>query len=522
MPWSKESARAAAIIATGVVVVLVGIYVVSRPPDPGSSFRVPEPKSPGTTSPTEPPGQTPPAPAYVNHFCVHVERLGFKCPQLLAAPSILDRGAIVQLTRVDENPSDRVAIPTSWLLREPCLLPGAAAPSAPEPETTNAAIPTATYRFEGKLSAGLDLRIPRLQGLDIKAGPNVNRVRRIDVGTKKAWVLTLGEDALASLISSCSLRRSCVERVVKMRDRVVNNVLVAEGLEFGFYDDADRKLSIQASLKENLFSLGGTGGTVVAEDTRLISQAPVVIGVTFVRGEVVTSVIPCDKTAVFAIDGSTSVSVSGAGGTGSIPSQPTITKQFSEESVVTVKGREASECAEGFERTTSSANVRASVTKGTTDAEMRFTGDLELGGGHYATADGCVLGRPVGITGHDTGVTASVHWNGVIHALVRSETGAVLAISWKQLPEGATTTISGPTGEPVLQPFSVSGSGTKEIEIRAAGMHTVRTIIAVSRTANGAARESAKFDSFLSAAITVREPPKVTSRAESPSVTAGK
>jgi len=257
----------------------------------------------------------------VDPLCDYVKAQGLQCPALLGSPSIFRPGSITKedtVTRQGDAEAKRVTIPTSQLDSSSCLVPGTSlVPPSPEPQR-EFPLQTFSYELSTGLKVGAKFPIPQLQGLEIAAGPEFKKIKKIDISGGSATLLLLDENRLTSLISDCRIRPSCVQGIRDLGDRVVNAILVAGDLSYSFSDMNNAAIDLNAVIGGKMITLSGNLSNFLQTRTGLTSRTPIVIGLTLVRQEVISRAIPCKSLVVYIREGSSTVSIGGGGGSGNL------------------------------------------------------------------------------------------------------------------------------------------------------------------------------------------------------------
>jgi hypothetical protein len=431
--------------------------------------------------------------------------VGFHCPNIVAGQGVFAPGSIVQLLQLDSGEA-RVSTPSSYLSN--CVLPGSTLDlfEHVDRSTRQVSLPQITYKLEQNIFGKVDWSIPGLLDVLPKGKGAWASVNKMQLRSSRSWILTLDENVLAENITGCNIKKSCVDRVVALNDRIINSALLAEGLEFEFLDSDDRNVSVEEALKsgevEIEVKLDPSSNYEVGETVR--SDEPVVLAVTLVRKEILQSVDSCDEDVIInsagaGVEGNARVAIFGGGGNGNIGSGVERVASLGQPINAGRTGSEDSQCNAGSvtrSRATADALVYSSEA-----GVLGLKATLSTNGGHYRTVAQCLLGRPIGFTGHDNSATARAQLDGVIRVLVRKETPSTLVTNWSDLPAGSRLTVTDPFGNPLINSMEVTGDGEERVQIEQPGMYLVRPSISTTLSKNGAARDNLSFDGRVSVRV---------------------
>lgn len=422
-------------------------------------------------------------------LCKYVESQNFVCPALLGSSSVLRPGSIVQIREdADEEVKEvRVSIPTSQL-DTACVFPGTTVvlPS-PEPATPFP-LPTFSYDLRRNIAAGAQFPIPEVQHLKVAAGPQGERVRKVEIEAGDSTFILLDENHLTALIADCRIKPSCVDRIKQYGDKVVNGVLVAGTLSYEFYDEEGRKLQVGAAIKEGIIKINGDLSNTSAAGTKLTADSGTVLGVTLIRDQVIADAQPCTQQVLYTLEGDAEVAIGGGGGRRNIGDTRNQARQLGNAASLSDQGSERSECSSGFERTRSRAVARAQLAPGEAPNSLLLEAAVSSRGGHYATAAQCIGSTLIGRTGHDTSAHSLASIRGRLNALVRREGPANLLATWSGLGDFVTLSVVSPTGESLLSGMRLGDSGEQRIEIPQGGMYGFSLQASLRSSANGARR----------------------------------
>jgi hypothetical protein len=185
--------------------------------------------------------------------------------------------------------------------------------------------------------------------------------------------------------------------------------------------------------------------------------------------------------------GQVTVQVRGTGG-GELAQSRTAEQTLGDkpEARVEASGGEQSECDEASGRTRSEARAVASVQPfELAGIKMRF--DLWAQGGHYRTAMTCIAGKPVGLSGNDTGATSVAEGKGEI-AFQAAAVPFDLRIVWQDMPADSGVELIGPDGF-VHSAVGISGAGERIMPLTKSGNWRIRVVArAEAKAAGGAGR----------------------------------
>lgn len=152
---------------------------------------------------------------------------------------------------------------------------------------------------------------------------------------------------------------------------------------------------------------------------------------------------------------------------------------------LTAKGGERSDCKEDSGRTISMAQASASVLRAAGDA-LVVSVDLYAHGGHYRTAASCVLGQPVGLTGHDTTARATGIVQGSLRIPVLDNQTRVLRLSFDGLPQAdALIEMLDPDGAALGENLKDRPAGEKDFEVGKKGVYIAKLSIYPKAEAGG-------------------------------------
>ncbi|WP_133253020.1 hypothetical protein [Rhizobium wuzhouense] len=443
----------------------------------------------------------------LDHLCDFVrDQQKLECMAVLAADNFVAPGSFVEAV-ANEVTDKRVPLPRGNLFGDSCIIPGADgdAIKAELSKHSSISIPTFTYDVDRSLKEGVELQIPKLEALSLKAGPNFKSVSKVELSTEDAWAVNVDELSAHQALSSCSVKRSCVDYIKSQQYRVIGTALVAKGLSYKLYNSENQLLSLDAAVKSEAItaSVGGSGGVTSTTKSTLTASEARVIGVRFLPVDFFSNQPVCERDVLYSASGVADVSIVGGGGRGNIGNLIRDQKPLGEVAAVQRTGSETSECRDGIDRKTSAASAYASV-KQIKENTLELSYDLIASGGHYVTVAGCVAGQWIGKTGHDTTAVATSSIAASISALVRSESGARLTLEYDNVPESLrgrlTISVRDWRGQQLREEkkesvdFSdVVGSGSKSFLADGPGLYRFEVTANVDRTVGGnvEARDSA-------------------------------
>ena len=419
--------------------------------------------------------------------------LQLKCVNVLGSDNLLGPGAVVSFPD-NANAYTRVPLPNADLFSTTCVVPGeqvnALLNSFKRQKEQNATtIPELTYDLNRSFQLGVQLPIPRLPDLTLKAGPKISEVQTVTLKVPEAWVKLIDEFAFAEVLAKSGIRKQCIDRLLTAQYRVVSKAVVGQNVAYEVRDKGGQSYSFSAAAKKGQLELTGGAGVDIdeTEAAKLISETPVVLAVDFLDPSILKGQPEITEPVIYFPSGQATVSVSGSGGEGHLP----IAKQsnpLGNAAGVKQQGGESSECDGGFERTKSAVDVSAIVRpKDDRTVELMATGTFN--GGHYATGN-CVFGRLANISGHDTGVDVQIFFNASVRATVRADDVKSLKLELSGLPEDSRISVHDPLGQ-ILAPRdtesqSAATQGALNYAIGGAGVYTVDFSGSISRSISGA------------------------------------
>src|SRR6266571_2335808 len=175
------------------------------------------------------PGQQ--AAAAIDPLCSYVNGTQLRCVVMLGSDSLLGPGAMVDYPS-NAAADTRVPLPNAELFSSTCLVPGEKADSLQtlfqQQEQENAVtVPQQTYDFSRAVKVGIELPVPRLYNLNIKAGPNINQLQKISFHANHAWIKYIDENVLLDLLANAGIRQSCIDHLLQSKYSVVSRALIA-------------------------------------------------------------------------------------------------------------------------------------------------------------------------------------------------------------------------------------------------------------------------------------------------------
>ena len=163
------------------------------------------------------------------------------------------------------------------------------------------------------------------------------------------------------------------------------------------------------------------------------------------------------------------------------------------------RGSERSECKEDLGRTISTGQASGLVFRAGEETIVIGV-DLYAHGGHYRTAATCVLGEPVGLTGHDTMVRATAAANASIRIPVLDEATRAIRVTYTDLPQAdASIEVVDQDGNTVSAQRA-SSSGVQEIPVDKVGLYTVRiSVNSEAKAAGGFGEQRVRYNAQIRA-----------------------
>jgi hypothetical protein len=419
--------------------------------------------------------------------------LQLRCVVILGSDNLLGPGAVVEYP-VNATAYTRVPLPNADLFSSTCVVPGeqitALLESLRRQKEQNAvSIPDMTYTFNRSFQLGVQLPIPQLDGLTLKAGPKINELQNVTLKVPQAWVKLIDEFAFADVLARSGIRQPCIDRLLASQYRVISKALIGH-LGYEFTDKNGQSYSFSAAAdKGQLKFTGGTGTDITEEQAaKLVTREPVVLAVDFLDPNILKQQPKLNQSVVYSSGGMATVSVSGSGGDGHLaPSK--LSNASGSAAVVREQGGESSECDGGFDRTKSAVDVSAMV-RPVDDQTVDFVTQGGFNGGHYATGN-CIFGRLANISGHDTGVDVQIFFTAVIRAIVRSDYLHSLTVESSGMPKDSNIGVRDPVGQ-ILPPqglesrTAVPQEGVLKFALHGAGVYAVELSSSISRSISGA------------------------------------
>jgi hypothetical protein len=137
------------------------------------------------------------------------------------------------------------------------------------------------------------------------------------------------------------------------------------------------------------------------------------------------------------------------------------------------RGGERSECREDSGRTISVSNASGSLVRAANDA-LAISFELYAHGGHYRTAGTCLIGEPVGLTGHDTMARSSVSIQAILRVPILNRDVRAIKIAFVDLPkDDALIEVTDPDGVTTASIRNQS-SGEHEVAVNKSGIYSAR------------------------------------------------
>lgn len=429
-------------------------------------------------------------------LCSYVSDTQLRCVVILGSDSLLGPGAMVDYPS-NAATGTRVPLPNAELFSSTCLVPGEKADALKalfkQQERENAVtVPKESYDFSRAVKIGVELPVPKLYNLDIKAGPNISQLQTITFVANRAWVKYIDENVMLDLLANAGIKQSCIDHLLQSKYSVVSKALVADNLDYEFTDKGGQSYSFAAAAQKQQLqiSAGGTTNVDSNQATQILASTPVVLGVSFLNPDVLQQQrTRLDAPVVFSSTGQAEVLAIGAGGQGAF-TQVADRKTEGAVAAANATGSERSECGADRETTASLANLSAYVRTPAPNS-VAISGGGTIRGGHYATGT-CVVGQLMGRSGHDTGVTGQYAFSGLTRATVRSETATLLVVDYSGLPNESTIEVRDPFGQALpaeetsAATSKVSGSGRITYKIDGAGVYLIALSSRVTEVVNGA------------------------------------
>jgi hypothetical protein len=261
---------------------------------------------------------------------------------------------------------------------------------------------------------------------------------------------------------------------------------------------------LEGGAKSDEFSINIGAGMTPASTTNatVVSTAPRVVGARLLPIQAFAGQQICEQDIIYNTEATTTVRIAGGGEKGNIGPMQTQDAPLGKVAKLGQRGTEKSECNDGFERTQSEASAYANVEPDG-PAALKFQYNIRAGGGHYATAAGCVAGEVIGKTGHDTTAIAGAEMKGTIFVLLRSDNHPTIRLSYSDMPAGAQIQVLNfrnerlqtatrrplPGGDFTIvredMPATVQGGGEFNLATQGAGLYRVETSFQISDSVTG-------------------------------------
>lgn len=445
----------------------------------------------------------------IDPLCSYVNNSQLRCVVILGSDSLLGPGALVDYptTATAQTP---VPLPAAELFSSSCLVPGEKADALQtsfkqQEQENSVSVPEESYDFSRAFKVGIDLPVPRLYNLNLKAGPNINQLQKITFHANHAWIKYIDENVLLDLLASAGIKQSCIDHLLQSRYSVVSKALIAKDLSYEFTDKSGQSYSFSAAAqKQQLqFSAGGSTNVDANQATKILASTPVVLGVSFLNPNILQQQrTRLEAPAVFSSSGQAEVLATGAGGQG-VLRQAGDRKSEGIVAVASAAGSEQSECGAQQETTTSMANLSAHVRTPSPNA-IAISGTGTIRGGHYATGACVVPGQLLGLSGHDNGVTGQYTFTGLTRATIRSDNATILTVDYAGLPNESTIEVHDPFGHALAADDNpqtaakLSGSGRLRYRIHGAGVYLVSLLSKVTAVVSGAGTKPISADGNIS------------------------
>jgi hypothetical protein len=444
-------------------------------------------------------------------LCQFVESKRLRCVAIFGADTLLGPGAIVDYA-ADSPPDTPVPLPVAALFSTSCLVPGAqgdALKSAAK-QPNKVTVPTLTYKFDRAFGMGASIPVPKVAGVELKAGPNISQLRDLALKVPMAWVQMMDENLFLDALENSGIRTACVDRLLEQKYQIVSAALVGQGIDYELTDKNNQTYSASVAAKKGLISFGADAHMQDDAASKLASQDALVMGVTFLKTEALKSrTKDLKKPVVWSATGDAQLSVAGGGGERHLSEQK-VAAGLGQPARLKLDGAEQSECDSGYEVTRSHASGEVRVSS-TDRQSLEFVSEIEARGGHYATAAGCVAGKIVGITGHDNSTTVNITMAGYIRSTVRSDLPLWLDLQAQDLPEDTVVSVQGPDGTLI----AAEGQTAMRLKMTAAtplrfrlsgeGVYIVTAISTSRVVANGAQTTTYKKRGTLKASTAMRQ-----------------
>jgi len=400
---------------------------------------------------------------YVDALCDYVKvRHKLHCPAVIASDQVFGPGSIVHLPET-EAVDQRIGLPNSSLVSKACLLNGAKLDEFRKslPEDTPVSFDSVKFKTDKKIAIGGSLDIPKMKNLKFRAGPKWTSGTNVQLKAKRAWIRRLDEQLLRSEIESCYVRHECVQSILNLKDKVVNNVLIVEGYEYEFLSSEGRILSVEGAVKQGVIEVSGKGISELNLKNRI--DAPVVVGMDFIRDDIIKAAVPCTKHIAFDIQGSSNVAFDGSN-----IKKTESTAAIDAAAILRLEGNEDSYPPGPPGQKYASAGLN-SIATGIARVSRISKNRLKVSLDTYGT--GSFINTNDGIT--PTSVVGSGKVRGQINVLKRYAGPGLLSVNWSVSKGPIKIRVLSPSGDDLYM-NSIEGVGDFEQIVEMAGVYGVQ------------------------------------------------
>ena len=241
-----------------------------------------------------------------DRLCALAQTYHMRCVSL-ASPTIYDHGAYVHLDPTQKE-NDQVSLPTDYVFSPQCSFAAATAAFTQfkEDPTQYVAFGTHVFRVDRHLSAGVDLNLPRLAGLSLKAGPKVSDIRSVSLEAESARYFNIDTREFLNTLSSCSVRPACASVVKSANVRVIKRLLVAKNLKYRVETATGESESLASAVRSANLTVSMDSGSSSTSVDDLSSGKDMVFAVEFFDPDELKGISVCKKSvSIIKVTGST-------------------------------------------------------------------------------------------------------------------------------------------------------------------------------------------------------------------------
>lgn len=233
-------------------------------------------------------------------LCVQMRKSNLFCVANLVGEDVLGPGQVVELPKDYSQDNTRVSRSTANLFGDSCVVPGAGAVGVGEllsklrAESDGTAFVIAEINYIVNRSAGIgaEVQMPKVLGVDLKAGPEFKDARTVSLKVKDASLKQIDEFAFIQLLSDSAVKSSCIDRIIQKEYAVIQTAAVAKSTEMTVRGASGAALAFSATTKKSLESPAGASAAATSQNNldslvERVTAKPLVMGVGFFASDAI-------------------------------------------------------------------------------------------------------------------------------------------------------------------------------------------------------------------------------------------